>query len=117
MMAKRENDLSERTLAETIDGPRDRFGAADLGKRSKVTRAKREPAEHAEAAAPSMQDALRSAFLAQINTDLHARDRKGRALPTLQERIAREGFRAQLGKKPAVQPSGKTRKARKVKRA
>ena len=116
-MAKRENDLTERTLGETLDGNADRFGKQDLGKLSKVKRAVRKPAPREAAPAIDPAAIAQAHYLQSINSDLRARDRKGQPIPSLAQRIAKEGYRAQFGKKKAVKPSGKTRKRAKVKRA
>lgn len=79
------NDLSERTLAGHIDGVGDKVKG--LGKRSKTRRAKRAP----KAAAPADPAAIEQMYLQRLSSDLHARDRKGNAIPTLAERIRKEG--------------------------
>lgn len=103
-MTRNQNDLSERTLAETVEGAGDKYGASDLGKLSNVKRAPRKPKP---AAAPQVDptEAMKAMFLANINTDLRARDGKGNPLPTLQQRVAQEGVRAQYRGKQTMKPS------------
>jgi hypothetical protein len=109
-MAKRENDLSERTLRDKVDGPADK--QAGLGKLSKVKRSKRGKPSPQFANAPKQprgreraavqadpRQALAQQFLQTVSSDLHARDAKGRKIPTLADRIRSEGYKAQLGKK------------------
>jgi len=98
---------------EKIDGENDLQG--DLGKLSKVTRAKRTP-EPVAGIDPGMREAATAEVLARsLSTDLHARDKKGRPIPTLAERIRKEGFRAQLrgrDKTPAPKSKAASRKKR-----
>lgn len=110
-MAKRENDLTERTLADKADGIGDKFGAAELGKRSKITPAK--PPKKGEKAAPATRhptlaernrppapprpattEELARRHAASLSTNLHAKS----GYPTLAERVAAEGFAAYTGK-------------------
>lgn len=136
-----DNDLSQRTL-ETIDDGAARLGVKDLGRRSKVTRARKKPPAPAIAPLdPGQVDdgagkaVLMQSILTSHNTDLHARDAKGNAIPTLAERMRREGVKNNMPRimarkaqaeraaqakaagepaaRPAARPAAKQRKGKK----
>jgi hypothetical protein len=72
-------------------GVGERQGQVDLGKRSKITRAKRK-APAAAAGEPGAADPVKlmqEQFLARLNTDLRSNGR-----PTLADRVRKEGARA-----------------------
>ena len=124
-MTKRENDLSERTLRDKVDGVGDR--QKGMGKLSQVTRAKplKGRARFANEVVPKAEpqidptQMLKQSFLANLQTDLHARDKAtGQRIPTLRDRVLREGYRAQLkAAKPSRAPAPKRRKKTKRKAA
>lgn len=115
-MAKRENDLSERTLAEKLDGTGDKYDRAHMGKLSKVKRAKRKKPSPAEQAKADPTAVMQAMYLKNINTDLHARDAKGNKLPTLHDRIRQEGVAAQYKQPAAKREAAKARHAAKRKK-
>lgn len=80
-----------------------------LGAPSKITRAVRTTPDDGET--PESR-ALKQQFLNRINSNLNAKS----GLPTLAQRIAREGVEAQLGRGPKM-PIGKRRKQRASERA
>lgn len=67
----------------------------DLGKPSKITRAKRKAAPGGVQRSP-VTPSLMEQVLAAKQTDLRAKGKGGQPLPTLQDRIKTEGFRKQL---------------------
>lgn len=91
----RKHAHEERITDELADGAGAMLGVADLGPGAKVIKPKKPPLSPA-APAPDPDVVNASMFLHGLETDLHARDERGRRIPTLAERIASEGFAAQL---------------------
>jgi hypothetical protein len=82
--------LNEHVLDDRAAGAGDQV--ENMGRPNKVVRPKPAPAPPADPIELAMD-----AYLRNLNTDLHSKDR----LPTLAERIAAEGAEAQLGAKPS----------------
>lgn len=86
---------NDRPLAnEMVDGVGDQMSKADLGKRSPVTRAKRNRPAPAAANSLDPTAAAMAAIIARNSTDLRAKDSKGRPIPTLADRTRAEGAAA-----------------------
>jgi hypothetical protein len=105
---KRENDLSERTLSEKLDGVADK--QQGLGKLSPVIRAARKPKLPSVTRTPAAPNAALSPaarHAASLSTDLRARDKHGNPIPTLADRVRVEGYAAQIApKKPKAKGKG-----------
>lgn len=117
MMAKK-NDRPQ--IDERIHGMMDRDNRADMGKPSKVTRARRAPKLPPQAEANPQNDVARQlamggrASVPWLSKDLHARDKKGNPIPTLADRARASGAAAYYrpGKARVKKAAAKKAKAR-----